>query len=160
MDLYKNKDKLPVVSKKNDMMAPYKSTCADIGFKEGTEKFGQCVLKLYSRDKDKKKQMISEKKRKIQEARDRELKRLEVQEREQRMAVERERLYLEQQRVNMQRREAQSRALKSFSDRMLKQGEYAPPPAAAAPNVNVTIPDKRVHCQWIGYGASRQYYCN
>jgi hypothetical protein len=30
-------------------LEPYKKTCSEIGFKQGTEKHGQCVLKLYSR---------------------------------------------------------------------------------------------------------------
>ena len=166
MDLYKNKDKLPVASKKNDKMAPYKSTCSEIGFKEGTEKFGQCVLKLYARDKGKKKQMISEKNRRIQEerlqqeqasreARDRQLRELEIQERRARMELmEKQKKALEQQQKDREWDAAQD-----LIDRGLKRGKYAEPKPAAAPNVNVTIPDKRVHCQWIGYGASRQYYC-
>tara|TARA_Y100001934_G_scaffold39083_1_gene45844 strand:+ start:1680 stop:2231 length:552 start_codon:yes stop_codon:yes gene_type:complete len=32
-------------------MSEYKSTCKDIGFKPGTEKFGECVLKLHARGK-------------------------------------------------------------------------------------------------------------
>ena len=32
-------------------MSEYKSTCKDIGFKPGTENFGQCVLKLHARGK-------------------------------------------------------------------------------------------------------------
>ena len=119
MDLYKNKDKVSIASKKNDKMAPYKSTCSDIGFKEGTEKFGECVLQLYARDKDKKKQMITERQRRLEEAK-RNSKEREA------MAIERERLGLEQQRIDLQRRQAQSKALKDFSDKLLQQGEYAP----------------------------------
>ena len=36
-----------------------KNTCKDLGFKEGTEKFAECGLKLYTKNIDK----ISEKKR-------------------------------------------------------------------------------------------------
>ena len=34
-------------------LSPFKETCADLGFQPGTEKFGNCVLKLYERDKSK-----------------------------------------------------------------------------------------------------------
>ena len=33
-----------------DILDDYKSTCKDIGFKPGTEKFGDCVLKLKKKD--------------------------------------------------------------------------------------------------------------
>ena len=33
-----------------DNLDDYKSTCKDIGFKPGTEKFGDCVLKLKKKD--------------------------------------------------------------------------------------------------------------
>jgi hypothetical protein len=33
-----------------DALDDYKSTCKDIGFKPGTEKFGDCVLKLKKKD--------------------------------------------------------------------------------------------------------------
>jgi hypothetical protein len=33
-----------------DPIDDYKSTCKDIGFKPGTEKFGDCVLKLKKKD--------------------------------------------------------------------------------------------------------------
>ena len=110
MDLYKNKDKLPVASKKNDKMSPYKSTCSEIGFKEGTEKFGQCVLKLYSRDKDKKKQMISEKKRRVEqeraEARARQLEAERRALRQQQEAERQRQIALENERKKQAKRDA------------------------------------------------------
>ena len=40
---------LPLICLADDL-DDYKSTCKDIGFKPGTEKFGDCVLKLKKKD--------------------------------------------------------------------------------------------------------------
>lgn len=40
---------LPLICLADDL-DEYKSTCKDIGFKPGTEKFGDCVLKLKKKD--------------------------------------------------------------------------------------------------------------
>jgi hypothetical protein len=37
-------------------LSKYKELCSDIGFKSSTEKHGSCVIKLYTRDKEKLKQ--------------------------------------------------------------------------------------------------------
>jgi len=132
-----------------------KSTCADIGFKEGTEKFGECVLKLYSRNKNKKKEMISKKKRRLEEerlqleqasreARERELER---QERQERLRIEKERLALEKERYEQKRRDEAVDWLIDQGQRLNRTGKYAEPTPPPPQNMNcIVIGDNMLSC--------------
>lgn len=71
-------------------LSMYKETCKEIGFKEGTETFGNCVLELYKRNKAE--SQIKANQQQINEA-----------QRQQRRA-DRERLELDKQRLELERR--------------------------------------------------------
>jgi hypothetical protein len=93
-----------------------KSICNDIGFKAGTEKFGECVLKLYSKDK------VSNKTRSIereQEEADRKYK-LEQQRQldiaNQRLELEKRRIAIEEERANRDKWNSISKGLKDLSN--------------------------------------------
>lgn len=126
-----------------------KSTCADIGFKEGTEKFGECVLKLYSRNKNKKKEMISKKKKIIQEqrtlAKEKQLRELEIQERKARLELmEKQKKALEQEQ-----RDREWDAAQDLIDRGLKRGKYAeptPPPPQNRTMDCIVVGDNMLNC--------------
>jgi hypothetical protein len=127
--------------KRISKMAPYKSTCADIGFKEGTEKFGKCVLKLYKRDKSnnqlleteilrKEEQMEADRRYEIDRERELELAK-------QRLELEKRRVQIEEERANREKWNSISKGLKDLSNTLY--------PNSNQQNNNTTT-NRRMNC--------------
>ena len=83
----------------------HKETCKEIGFKEGTEPYGNCVLELYKRYRvdNEMKVNTQEIQRQKDEARQKEI-REENRLRRDRRKAERERLEIDRQRLELERR--------------------------------------------------------
>ena len=102
-------------------MAEFKSTCADIGFKPGTEKFGECVLKLHARSKN---QVVRSSSQARQTQKQNNNQRMEAHRLQQQRIAEQARL--EQQRREMQAlRRQQLELLKSQQEQARAQENLA-----------------------------------
>jgi hypothetical protein len=117
---YKKATSKKKAEKRISKMAPYKATCADIGFKEGTAKFGKCVLKLYKKDKSNNQILETERlraeeqmetDRRYEEDRQRELDLAK-----QRLELEKRRVEIEEERANREKWNNISKGLKTLSD--------------------------------------------
>ncbi len=112
-------------------LSPYKKTCSEIGFKEGTEKFGKCVVKLIKRDKasvkaierereyeyQEEQREIERRNALIQKKRERELAReKELELSRQRLELEERRVKIEEERANREKWNNISKGLKTLSD--------------------------------------------
>ena len=121
-------------------MSEYKSTCKDIGFKPGTENFGQCVLKLHARGKGASARNNGAEERRLAAQRQAEERQRQYRAQEQaRLAAQQRALQAQQQQlVNMQRErqaeEKQQRQIKAWQGFLTGVGKvidnragYVPP---------------------------------
>jgi hypothetical protein len=113
-------------------LSDYKKTCAEIGFKPGTEKHGNCVLKLFGKAKNQinlEKQEQERRDQAAQEAARQDAIQREILANQQRMVeIERERLAMQQKEAERANRQRQAEGWKNLFDTLSRATAPPPPP--------------------------------